>query len=370
MARFEYRFPPGREVTDALSASTPRTRLNRYRPLLMNVLVIVSGGLGETLQAAPLLRNLRAGLPEAHIALAAPQQAAELDGHLPAVDEIICFVGLEVRAPARGMVRTWTRLRRQRFDIAILCSRRRRDSLLAYTLGIPRRLGVAHQPAGILMSHRLKQVPTLNNAAAWLELASLLGLGTASQKRDFIPSDVARQRIDQMLVGAHVDPQHILVAIAPGMAGTDTPAVDPQRILWPPEHYAHLANQMALRHGASIVLLGPESDQAPVNAVKTDLGAPHLDLCGELNFDETAALLARCDLLVGGDSPLLHLAAAVGTAAIGLFGPTDGGSHGPYGSAHRVLQALPRRGSSRNQPSGSIDQIRVEDVLAGIEASL
>jgi ADP-heptose:LPS heptosyltransferase len=82
-------------------------------------------------------------------------------------------------------------------------------------------------------------------------------------------------------------------------------------------------------------------------------------------------VIARCDLLVGSDTPLLQLAAAVDTPTVGLFGPTDGARGGAYGAAHRVLQALaPPRFEDGIATVASMDQIRVEDVLAGIEATL
>ena len=88
-------------------------------------------------------------------------------------------------------------------------------------------------------------------------------------------------------------------------------------------------------------------------------------------FSSLAGVIARCDLLVGSDTPLLQLAAAMGTPTVGLFGPTDGARGGAYGPAHRVVQALaPPRYDDGVVNQASMDQIRVEDVLAGIEATL
>ena len=82
-------------------------------------------------------------------------------------------------------------------------------------------------------------------------------------------------------------------------------------------------------------------------------------------------MIARCDLLVGSDTPLLQLAAAMGTPTVGLFGPTDGTLGGGYGRAHRVIQALaPPEYENSEADEASMEQIRVEDVLAGIEATL
>ncbi len=76
-------------------------------------------------------------------------------------------------------------------------------------------------------------------------------------------------------------------------------------------------------------------------------------------------MIARCDLLIAADTPLLHLAAAVGTASVGLFGPTNGQVRAPAGGQHRVVQALPN-----GRGPASLDRIRVDDVLAGIESAL
>ena len=71
-----------------------------------------------------------------------------------------------------------------------------------------------------------------------------------------------------------------------------------------------------------------------------DLRAEATDLVGEIDLATLAGVIARCDLLVGTDTPLLQLAAAMGTPTVGLFGPTDGARGGAYGAAHRVVQAI------------------------------
>ena len=100
-------------------------------------------------------------------------------------------------------------------------------------------------------------------------------------------------------------------------------------------------------------------------SMRLDLAADTVDLCGELDLATTGAVIARCDLLIATDTPLLHLAAAVGTASVGLFGPTEGRVRAPAGGQHRVVQALPN-----GRMPASLDRIRVDDVLAGIESAL
>jgi lipopolysaccharide heptosyltransferase III len=113
-------------------------------------------------------------------------------------------------------------------------------------------------------------------------------------------------------------------------------------------------------------VLGAEADRDAADRMLDDVEAPVLDLCAGLALDEAAAVIERCDLLISGESPLLHLAAAVGTPAIGLYGPTDGAARGPYGPGSRVVQGLPETTSGRD-PGPLMRRIRVDDVLAGIE---
>ncbi len=152
----------------------------------------------------------------------------------------------------------------------------------------------------------------------------------------------------------------LLVAIAPGLGFADDDVAP-----WSAERFAHLANRLASRHGAGVVLVGDPRDRDTAEAMRLDLAAETVDLCGEADLATTAAVIARCDLLIATDTPLLHVAAAVGTASVGLFGASDGHVRAPAGGQHRVVQALPN-----GRATGSLDRIRVDDVLAGIESAL
>ena len=119
------------------------------------------------------------------------------------------------------------------------------------------------------------------------------------------------------------------------------------------------------------MVVGSAHDRSAAEHMKMDLRADATDLVGEIDLSTLAGVLSRCDLLVGSDTPLLQLAAAMGTPTVGLFGPTDGARGGAYGPAHRVVQALaPPRFEDGLATTAAMEQIRVEDVLAGIEATL
>jgi len=108
---------------------------------------------------------------------------------------------------------------------------------------------------------------------------------------------------------------------------------------WHPERFADAIRQIALERGAAVVLTGAPADRPLVDAVAARLRDVHtIDLCGDVDLPALAAVLERLDLLVTGDTGPMHLAAAVGTPIVALFGPSDPRRYGPRGGPHEVLR--------------------------------
>ena len=340
----------------------------------VNIAVVVSGGLVETLQAAPLLGTLRVADPASTIVLLAPPAVDQVAAGLPGLSEVVRLPALGPGPPRPG---TWLSalraLRGRRLEAVLVCSTRLRDRALVYLAGVARRAGVDGGPGAALLTTRVPPAPGENRAEVFLRLAGALGVEPRLHRPEYDPGEAARKVAEERLLGSGFeDGRRLLVAVAPGTGFADPiPGAPSWSLAWEPERFAHLANQLGARHGAGVVVLGTEADRAAVHRMLDDVSAPTLDLCGELSLDAVAAVLERCDLLVGGDSPLLHLAAAAGTPVIGLYGPTDGAERGPCGPGSRVVQGLAdqdgaRRGAGRGATS-AMRRIRVDDVLAGIE---
>jgi ADP-heptose:LPS heptosyltransferase len=333
----------------------------------MNVLVIVDGGLVETLQASPLVRSIRGGLEGAAVTVACPPAAASVASSMPGVVETLALACLAPGAAnPDSLARGWLALRRRRFHVVAVCSSGSPvGAFLAFFSGIPRRAGVASGVSTLLLTDHVEPDGTENRAALWLRLAACLGVAEAVHRPGFEPGVQARLAAESRMLASGFEDGRLMVAVAPGPGFAEADAGPGTRALaWESERFAHLCNELSRRHGAGIVVLGTPEDRVYVEAMLMDVESPALDLCGEpANLAEVAAVLERCDLLICGDSPLLHLAAAVGTPSVGLFGPTSGAVRAPYGPEHRVVQAL-------DGASPSLRQIRVDDVLAGIESPL
>ena len=234
------------------------------------------------------------------------------------------------------------------------------------------RSGVGGGARSLLLTGRVRPGRSENRAQTWLRLAQVAGVHQELHSPVFEPGPDARRRAEQVLHGTRSRRRTAPRGDRPGDGVRGDPRTRPSpRPSWDPERWAHLANQLAQRHGAGILLVGSPHDRYAAERTKMDLRADATDLVGEIDLATLAGVIARCDLLVGSDTPLLQLAAAMGTPTVGLFGPTDGTRGGAYGHAHRVVQAqAPPRYEDSRAERASMDQIRVEDVLAGIEATL
>lgn len=107
---------------------------------------------------------------------------------------------------------------------------------------------------------------------------------------------------------------------------------------WPPEYFARLGDRVKNELAAHILLIGGAEDREYCEGVAKMMETRPVITAGELTLGQTGALLSRCRVLVSGDTGPMHLAAAVGTRVIALFGSMDERRAGPYGSAHRVLK--------------------------------
>jgi ADP-heptose:LPS heptosyltransferase len=109
---------------------------------------------------------------------------------------------------------------------------------------------------------------------------------------------------------------------------------------WPVERFAEVARRLVEYSGATIVLSGAAADRPMVETVKSALPGSHVvDVAGHIDLLTLAGLTERLDLLVTGDTGPMHLAAAVGTPVVAVFGPSDPARYAPRGPLDRVVRA-------------------------------
>ena len=337
------------------------------------ILVVQTAFLGDVVLTTPLLRELKRAHPEAALTVATtPLGRSVLEGH-PHVDAIVIFDKKGKDRGVRGLARIASGLRAARFDLAIAAQRSFRTGLLLRATGAARRIGFAGAAGRWAYTATVPWEPSRHAVLRYLALAG--PAGGDPERADPTPvlavPDAARERVRSKLRDAGIGEEARIVALAPGSVwGTKR---------WTPEGFAAVAVR-ARDLGRAPVLVG-SPDEAPLcREVARLAGGDVPVLAGSLGVPDLVALLARAEALVSNDSGPGHVASAVGTPVVAVFGPTvPAFGYTPWGQANRIveLEGLPCRPCDSHGPQvcplghhRCMREISAEQVLAALGALL
>lgn len=312
-------------LLDALQA--PFVQRARRQP--RSIVLIKPCCLGDLIMTTPLLEVIRHNYPSAHISYVVGSWSKVIVDHQPVVDEVIdCgSVGIAGRYGLKDYLKLARRLRRQHFDLAFVLDRSPMLTLLPWLAGIPRRVGPDSQGRGFSLTDRVavSASPTQlqHQAEIYLDLARALNLQIDHPRMHFTPAAEEQHTV--------IHAERPQVAIFPG--GGSNPGMQLTAKRWSLTRYKELTSKLVHELNAQVLLIGGPDDAALTQELQEGLDVPAgsvIDLAGKTNFGQLAAQLQACDLFIGNDSSPMHLAAAVGTPVIAIFGPTSPQEYGPY----------------------------------------
>jgi len=293
------------------------------------------GDLLMTLEAIGLVRRLA---PDAAIDLAVGSWNGDLASLIPGVEavDLVDVPWLARDGPGSSwpalVAHAW-RWRRRRYDLVVNFEPDIRSNFLAWVSGARRRSGYSTGGGRAFLTNAWAYDPSVHVStnAARLAGRALDAPETARTDRSgpirLHLTDEVRARADALLPSAGTP-----------LVGVHASGGRPSK-QWHPDRFGDAVRQIAGRRGATVVLTGGAADRSLVDAVASRLeDTPVVDLAGRVDLVTLAAVLARLDLLVTGDTGPMHLAAAVGTSVVALFGPSDPRRYGPTGGPHEVLR--------------------------------
>jgi ADP-heptose:LPS heptosyltransferase len=297
-----------------------------------------------------MLSCLRRNMPGAFIAWAVEPGPAALLAQHPHLDELIVVPKGWLGKPAV----VWElrrRLRSLRFDVAIDPQSLTKSSALAWLSGARTRIGfTAPRSRELARWLNNRRVPVQRPHVVDHQLDLLGAFGLADRAVEFhLPEDPsAAQRIQVLLDNAFPDRRFATV----------NPGAGWQSRMWPAERFGEVAQYLGHRHGLrALVVWSGDGERALAEQVVASSHG-HAHLAPPTSLQELAAVLRRAKLLVASDTGPTHLAAAVGTFCVTLFGTTRPEVSGPYGSGHvRVCSPGPTT-DSRHRRRASNDAMR------------
>ncbi len=285
------------------------------------VLVIQTAFLGDVVLTTPLLSRLAARFEPVDV-VTTPAAAELLETH-PAVRRVIAYDKRGADRGIGGLRRLAERLADTRYAAAFLPHRSWRSAALALGAHIPERIGFDDSPAAVLYTERVPRPRRGHESTRMLALADGERPAALAPTVSLTLTDADRATADAWLKEHKITAP--FVAVAPGSIwGTKR---------WP--GYAELVAQLK----QPVVVLGSAGDSALADQVAAAAPGRAHSAAGALSLRQSAAIIARAELLVTNDSAPLHLATGVGTPVVAIFGPTTPSQgFGPVGAGSRVIQ--------------------------------
>lgn len=272
-------------------------------------LVIQTSFLGDTVLTTPLIAELAKRGPVDVVTT--PASASLLTNH-PGIRAVVPYDKRASDRGVRGFLRLAGRLRQFGYDSAYLAQGSLRSAALAIAAGVTHRVGFGTSAGRPLYTEKVEYREDLHHAVRLLRLAKRDALPSSGEIRPRLyPGIPERGAVDRFLAlhDAHDDGPP-LVALAPGSVWATK--------RWP--FYAELARELA--RTARVVVLGAAEDASLAAEVCAAAGPNALNAAGVLTLLGSAELIRRCNVLVTNDSAPQHLASAVDTPTVTIFGPT------------------------------------------------
>lgn len=265
---------------------------------------------------------MREAYPDAHLAYLAEKETVSLLEHNPHLNEIIPFhFGKNVLS----QLLFHKKLRDSRFDLAIDFFGNPRSALLTYATGAQVRMGLDGRPRSRLYTHRIKDNSRPKTAIEfYYQFLRALDIEPTSTKTEiFLTEDELREaRIYLQWQG--IDVTHPIVGLHPGASW-------PAKV-WPPDRFSDLADRIVAKLGVQVLITqGPKDQEIVAEVSRKCVG--NVKMLDILPLRQLAAVLSHVNVYVANDSGPMHIAVAVGTKTIGIFGPGEENIWFPYSHA-------------------------------------
>lgn len=299
------------------------------------ILIARTDRIGDVLLSTPAIRALREKFPQAYISMVVAPHAREIVEGNPYLDEVIIY-------DKDGKHKSWgrtlkfaSRLKKKKFDLAIILHPTNRLHLIAYLAGIPQRLGYDRK-FGFLLNFRKKHVKQegLRHEAEYnLDLLSDLGISGNPQDLFMPIKQESEQYVDELLSKNGVRQGDKILAINPGASCSSK--------IWPAERFAQVAEKLSGLYNFKVVILAGPKEIYLADKIAGEFKGKGINLAGKTSVSQLASVLKRCTLFISNDSGPVHIASAVGTPVISIFGRNQAGLSplrwGPLGKHGKYL---------------------------------
>ncbi|MBW1977318.1 MAG: glycosyltransferase family 9 protein [Deltaproteobacteria bacterium] len=338
-----------------------------------NILVIQLGDLGDVVLTIPTLRALRENFPGSRLVVVLREKARGLLEGSPWVAEVVYVSKKKRNVPEElaYQVTFFSKLRKHHFDVSFDLRTGTRGAFLSLLSGARIKVGRYAENGKLwrvrLFTHLVRPENELDQYCAEHGLNILAPFGIQTENRLpvlFVPPE-KKERASIILREENVPADKPIIAIQPfSLWGYKE---------WGAHNYIELIKWIQTRFSLPIVILGSSQERSRATEIIEKTKPGTYNMAGKISVAELPAVIQSSSLLIGGDSVGIHIAAAVGTPTVSLFGPSSPVNWAPRGDKHYVVQkswaCIPcrQKGCRNSGISRCLEELTVDEVIPVVE---
>jgi lipopolysaccharide heptosyltransferase II len=308
---------------------------------IRKILVRGTNWVGDAVMSVPALKEIRRLFPAAHITLLVRPWVKDVYSAADFVDEIEEYDKQGAHRGWAGFTRIVSELRGQGFDLAILLQNAIEAALIVWKAGIPRRMGYSRDARRMLLTHPCKIDPAVKKVHQvyyYLGILSAAGLLPPRlwEDRRYHPSIQIGVRQADRLEARRILHSHGIQDAEP-VIGLNPGAYYGPAKRWLSDRYASVADRLAEKHSARIVIFGLPEELRIAEGIARAMKHQAVILAGRTTLARLMGLINACSLIVTNDSGPMHIAAALNVPQVAIFGSTSAVATGPLGARAKIV---------------------------------
>jgi heptosyltransferase-2 len=305
---------------------------------MTKILVVRYRFIGDTILTIPFLRNLRKAYPGAQIDMIVGPVSGELLEDCPYIDNLIYFDTTKKHRyensgqKKKSFLDYVFQLRKQKYNKAYVLKRSLSSALLVFLAGIKLRVGFDTEKRGFLLTKKVSYSQNKHEIECFLDVLRADEVPVTDNYLENWVDPMASAKINNIFRSKRIyNRPKILVHATSGNVNKQ----------WPIKYFARVIEYLANQKHAQIFYTGTTADKKVYEEIHSQISSQlyvkPINLCGELNLKESAALTKVMDMMIGCDSGNLHIAASLNIPVIGIYGPMNYKKWYAWGKGHSIL---------------------------------
>ena len=336
---------------------------------IQRILLVRTAYLGDVIMTLPILKPLKEQFPKASITVLTSHGGREILLNNPYVDDVMVYEPFWFyKTTVKDYLKFFSRIRKDRFDITIEARADIRDILfLVFPARSKVKLSYAVGGGRCFLTHVAPYEGRKHKVEYHLDLVRYLGGRTDSIQWGIWLTEAEKEDVAQLLRKSGVSEPYLCVH-----PGGRLPLKR-----WPCDRWAILCDRMIDRFQLPLLLLSAGTEIGLVREITGLMRNRPIILAGETTIRQLSGVIAQASLLVCNDSAPMHIAAALGTPTVAIFGPSKSVETGPYGRNHLVVEetfacraSCDESRCTNKHHHACMESISLEDVFEGVEQQM